>query len=365
MTSNALMKGDCSLPLSTIKNIFLIQLGDIGDVVYSFPYARALKEAMPHAKLVFAVREKAAGLTVGCKWIDDVISVDSHQCGMFNSLIFQREFWKQVRNYHFDLAIDMRTGTRGAILALFSGAPVRIAPYAFDGKLWRNRVFTHLVHPGGKKGQNISEYYLETLTPFGIKTDKLDPEVEVSAQHEAVIIDLLEQKGVPLDKPIFVIQPFSLWSYKEWAVEKYINLIRKISDEFDLSVILTGSPDEQKRADEIVRSCGENVFNLAGQTPIELLPALFKLSKLFFGVDSAGLHIAAAAGVPTISLYGPSSSATWAPKGKQDVVIKKDWPCVPCNQKGCDDNLISRCMEELSVGEIYPAVKQQLVKFYT
>lgn len=153
------MKGKKSLPFIRLRTILLIQLGDIGDVVYSFPCARALKETMPDAKLVFAVRQKAAGLVEGCRWADGVIAVGVKQGGMWETLTHQWRFWRDVRRYHFDLAIDLRTGTRGAVLAFLSGAWSRLAPYALDGTLWRNRLFTHLVMPSGKQHQFIVEHY--------------------------------------------------------------------------------------------------------------------------------------------------------------------------------------------------------------
>jgi len=160
-------KGGKTLPFERLRMILLIQLGDIGDVVYSFPCVRALKETLPEARLVMAVREKAAGLVEGCRWVDGVISVDGRPQGAWDRLRHQWRFWRAVRRYRFDLAIDLRTGTRGAVLSFLSGAPFRLAPYALDGTLWRNRLFTHLVMPSGKQQQFIVEHYLEILTPYG------------------------------------------------------------------------------------------------------------------------------------------------------------------------------------------------------
>lgn len=356
------MRGGNSLPFERIRTILLIQLGDIGDVVYSFPCARALKETMPEAKLVFAVRKKAAGLVEGCQWADEVIAVDGIQYGgVWGTLRSQWRLWRAVWRYRFDLAIDLRTGTRGAVLALLSGALFRLAPYALDGTLWRNRLFTHLVMPSGKQQQFIVEHYLETLSPYGIHTKKLLPDLSVSLKRLAEADGLLAAYGLEGRKNKMVaVQPFSLWSYKEWRKEKMAALIRQVREAHGLPVLLVGGPDEQEKAEEIAALAGKGVFNLAGKTSIALLPALLQKCCLFIGVDSAGLHIAAAVGTPTIGLYGPSASATWAPRGERHFVVRKDFSCVPCNQKGCDNSLVSRCMEELGVEEVYSAVRNQL-----
>lgn len=354
------MKGGTILPLEDVKAILLIQLGDIGDVVYSFPCARALKETMPNAKLVMAVRQKAAGLVEGCRWADEVIAVDGIQRGAWDALRYQWRFWRTVRGYGFDLAIDLRTGTRGAVLAVLSGADIRLAPYSLDGTLWRNKLFTHLVMPSGKQQQFIVEHCLEILTPYGIQTDKLLPEIMVPPERLAEAERLLAAYGLERQEKLVAIQPFSLWVYKEWKTEKMAALIRRLQAEHGLPVLIVGGPDEQEKAEAIIALAGDGVCNLAGKTSIALLPALLQKCCLFIGVDSAGLHIAAAVGTPTIGLYGPSGFATWAPKGEGHVVVHKKMSCVPCHRKGCEDSLVSRCMDELSVDEVYSAVKDQL-----
>jgi len=352
-------KGGKTLPLERLRTILLIQLGDIGDVVYSFPCVRALKETMPEARLVMAVREKAAGLVEGCRWVDGVISVDGKQQGVWGTLWHQWRFWRAVRRYRFDLAIDLRTGTRGAVLSFLSGAPFRLAPYALDGTLWRNRLFTHLVMPSGKQQQFIVEHYLEILTSYGIHTEKLLPEISVSSKRLAEVDGFLAAYGLEGWNKMVAVQPFSLWSYKEWKMEKMAALIRRLHGEHGLPVLIVGGPDEREKAEELAVLAGEGVYNLAGKTSIALLPALLQKCLFFIGVDSAGVHIAAAVGTPTIALYGPSAYATWAPRGERHLVVHKDFPCVPCNRKGCEDSLASRCMDELGVDEVYAAVRNR------
>jgi heptosyltransferase-3 len=354
------MKGGRMLPLAKIKEVLLIQLGDIGDVVYTFPCARAIKETIPEAQVVLAVRKKAAGLVEGCRWVDGLVEVDTERRSILGNLQFQLKFWAGIRSYAFDMAVDLRRDSRSAILAFFSGAKIRVAPYYTQGKLWRNHLFTHLYNPLPKKNQYIVEHYMEPLVAYGFRISNVVPEIDVSTTKEEEISLLLGELDVPLGRPIFAIQPFSLWHYKEWGEENIISLIKKITRTYSLSVIVTGTKNEQERAASIVQQCGQNVFNFAGKTMLSQLPALYKKCKLFMGVDSAGIHIAAAVGTPTVSLYGPTPSVTWAPRGERHKVVQKTWPCVPCRQKGCDNSGKSRCLDELPVDEIWDVVNGQL-----
>ncbi|MFC1811242.1 glycosyltransferase family 9 protein [Thermodesulfobacteriota bacterium] len=355
-----LSKGN-NLIKKDVRNILLIQLGDIGDVVLSFPIIRALRKNFPHSSLIVAVREKAKELIEDCPWATDVISVNKKKRKLYQEIVYQKNFFLRLRKYNFDVAIDLRTGTRDAILVLLSGARLRIGFYSLDGKLWRNKVYTHL-HKLGIKigGWHFVEYYQDILKVFNLTIENIWPELDVPLYRQQCVSELFRKEGIPIDHPVIAVQPFSLWSYKEWGIDKYIQLIKWINTEYELSVIITGSPEERTRADQIRKRCGGNVFNFAGKTSIGAFTALLKACDLFVGGDSSGMHIAAAVGTPTVSIFGPSSAFALAPKGDGHCVVQKELPCVPCNEKGCEGDETSRCLEELTIDEVIPVVKEQI-----
>ncbi|HIJ77964.1 MAG: glycosyltransferase family 9 protein [Desulfobulbaceae bacterium] len=354
------VKGKKTLPLEKIKNVLLIQLGDIGDVVNSFPCARALKETLPKARIVFAVRSKAAGLIEGCPWVEDVIAVDTSNRSFLRNIFYQVKFWRKVRANNFDMAIDLRRDSRSAYLAFLSGAEIRVAPFSTEGKVLRNRLFTHLYDQEPTVGQYIVEHYMEPLAAYGIPTTELLPEISVSAEQEMAVSSLIKEEGIPTNIPLIVVQPFSLWSYKELSNEKYVQIIRRLTDQGLYSVCITGTAGERARAQQIAEKCEKNVFNLAGKTPLELVPAFYKKCRMFLGVDSAGIHIAAAVGTPVVSIYGPSNAVSWAPRGGSHRVVQKKMDCVPCGLKGCNGKEKSRCLDELTVDEVWAAIKDVL-----
>lgn len=353
------MKGPHGLSKDA-RSILLIQLGDIGDVVLSLPAVRALRENFPRARLVVAVREKAAELIEDCPWADGVISIDQRPRRWYGEPAFQIDFFSQVRANRFDLAVDLRTDSRGAILALLSGARQRAGFYAVDGKLWRNRCYTHLSYLEGRPGQHMAAYYLRLLTTYGVETEHIWPEIVVPRERLERATALLEREDVRSERAPIAVQPFSLWPYKEWGSKNYIELIGRIRREHDLPVIVTGSPGESRRALEIARSCGPGVHSFAGKTSIGMFAAVVKLCGLFVGGDSAGIHISAAVDTPTVSIFGPMSADAWAPRGPRHLTVQKKLSCVPCNQKGCGGSGVSRCLEELSVEDVLEAVNRQL-----
>jgi heptosyltransferase-3 len=344
------------------RSILLVQLGDIGDVVLSTPCIRALRDNYPRARIVVAVWDKAAELLEDCPWLDCVLAVTKQSRSLREEFFFQLTFFRKLRNFRFDLAIDLRTGTRGAILAFLSGAPQRLGFYAVDGKLWRNRVFTSLLHREYAPDQHVVDYLLSLLEAFGFKTEQHAPELVVSGGKLGKTEDFLKEEKIEPGSMLIAVQPFSLWRYKEWGQEKYISLINWLIEKQNATVLVTGSVPERPRAEGIVRNCDRRCYNLAGKTSIAMYAALLKKCHLFIGVDSAGLHIAAAVGTPTVSIFGPSSPRSWAPRGTRHIVVQKKFDCLPCRQKGCMGSEKSRCLDELTVGEVVQKIETLVSK---
>ena len=224
-------------------------------------------------------------------------------------------------------------------------------------------MFTHLAYLEGKQGQHIAEYYLNLLITYNLKTDNIWPEMDIPDERLKKVRVLFKKENIPTNHPAIAIQPFSLWEYKEWAMEKYAALVRWIVSEYGFPVIITGSLEEREKADEIIKTGGPNIYNFAGKTSIGMFSAVLKSCKLFIGGDSAGIHIAAAVGTPTVSIFGPASPFAWAPRGKKHAIVyNKKLPCVPCDLKGCEGRGISRCLDELTFDDVKSVVKRQIDK---
>ncbi|HUU39474.1 MAG TPA: glycosyltransferase family 9 protein, partial [Desulfatiglandales bacterium] len=212
-----MVKGD-RLEIKDISNILLIQLGDIGDVVLTLPSIRALREHFPQGNIVVAVREKAKELIEGCPWASGVISINQDKRRLSQEIIYQKRFFSHVRKFRFDLAIDMRRGTRGAILAYLSAARQRVGFYASKGAFWRNRLFSHLASSERRPDQYMAQFYLSLLEKYGLGTENICPEINISPDKQEKAVELFRKEKVPLDRPVIALQPFSLWEYKEWGI---------------------------------------------------------------------------------------------------------------------------------------------------
>lgn len=346
----------------SVKKILLIQLGDIGDVVWTTPSIRAAKNAIPEAQISVMVREGFGGLLEADPSLEQVFELKRYRGNVFHQAIRQLSFLKNIRAQRFDLTVDLRLGDRGAFLSFLTGAPFRVTMHHPEGvPFWRKYFFTHGVVPHPRPGNyGAADQTLCFLRGLGIDTDDITPRLWVADAVKRRIREILDREKVDSSERWITINFFSRWSYKEWDSQKWIEIINWLWRDFAVPVILTGSREEQPKAEAIKMKCEARVLNFAGRTTLAELAGLLSLSRLHVGVDSAAPHIAAATGVPTVTIYGPTSWKDWAPVGKNHRVILPEMDCAPCFHKGCDNSGHSLCLESLSTERVKSIIREAL-----
>ncbi|MGV8081404.1 MAG: glycosyltransferase family 9 protein [Syntrophales bacterium] len=348
------------------RRILVIQLGDIGDIVWTWPALAAIHDRYPAAEITLLARKGRGGLLEANPFLQEVVEVIQPQGGGLASLSAQAGFLAGLRRRRFDLAVDLRGDERGAFLAWSTGAPVRIA-LAYgrnDVPFWRNRLFTHLAAaplPGKGPFRGPAEQSLDVLRPFGIDIEGELPPFPVPPVIAERVDRLLKDEGMDMAIPWVTISPYSRWAYKEWGQGKWIDVIRWLWEHWGAASAIVGSADDRNKADELVQGGGECVRNLAGKTTLAELAGVINRSILHVGVDTGGPHLAAALGLPTATIYGPSFGEAWAHPGPMHRVVFPDRDCVPCRKLGCDNSHRSECLEELEPGKVKQALEELLI----
>jgi ADP-heptose:LPS heptosyltransferase len=361
-----------------VSRILLIQLGDIGDVVWFLPVLRLVHETYPDAKVSVLVREGNGSLLLAGVSSTKVFEVRKRQRGLTDRLRSSLRLVRDLRRERFDLVFDFRGDERGAYMAFLTGAPLRAALYHDHPRL-RNHLFTHLVPPTGEPlaGVGAADQSLFILRAFGIETGIAVPELCLSEEVRLRATNILAEEGIPPAAEAsdggerggtgagangcwVTMNPFSRWSYKEWGLLKWVRIIDWLWGEFRIAVVIVGAPVERERIEGLVGSCAEKVYNLAGKTTLAELAGVLQRSRLHIGVDSAAPHIAAAVGTPTVTLYGPSDWRYWKPPGERHRVVVPDMACAPCHQKGCDGLGTSLCLDGLEIARVQAAIREAL-----
>lgn len=350
----------------TPRNVLLIQLGDIGDVVLTTPTIRAVREAYPEARVSILTRKPFGSLLLADPSLHEVVETARIRGFTLHVL---REYGKlihRLRSARYDLVIDLRTGDRGAILSFLTGAPIRMGLSAGVKKqFWHSIFFTKILrnltvapppaHPGADQSLRI-------VRGIGINTTDTMPRLSVSPHDQAHARMLLEECGLAPETPWVTINPFSRWKYKEWDNKKWGEVIDWLWEAHRIPVVLIGSPEELTACEKIVAGREGRAINLAGKTSLGELAAVISMSSLHLGVDSAAPHIAAALGTPTVTIHGPSDWRGWRIVDDMHKIVVPALECVPCNLRGCDDNGSSLCLEQLGANTVIDIIEQVLQK---
>lgn len=313
-----------------IKKILVINLRHIGDVLLTIPAVRAVKETFPSACIKVLVNSGTEDALKGDPLIDEIIVLDRSMLkqSLFKRMRYEIDFIKRIREGHFDMAIDFTSGDRAAIISFLSGARYRLAgDPGKKGIFGKRYLYTHLAKGIGNCHKVIRN--LNIVRQFGINTDNYSVDFFIPEDADAFVKKLLMENNIYKGDKIVHIHPTSRWLFKCWKDEYMAEVIRRLIEQ-GIKVIITSSPDEReiKKTKKILslipnpQSITPAVIDLCGKTTIKELAAVSKASDLFFGVDTAPMHIAAAVGTPVIALFG-AGEKHWGPWGDGNIVISK------------------------------------------
>ncbi len=346
-----------------VQKILLIRLRNIGDVLLLVPTIRAFREAFPRAHLAALVNAGTEEMLTGNPLLDEVLVFDPRWKTLpFRQRIAQEgKFVRGVRGRGFDLAINTTEGDRGAFLCMASGARIKVGVYDASGLWWKGRIYHHLVRIPDWKA-HLVEQMLEIPRSLGLNPRDKRVEIFYPPEDREVIDRLLEEEGIGPGDDLVHIHPTSRWLFKCWRDEAVAGVIDRLQKEKNLRTVLTSGREEKelKKIDRILQACRARPVSLAGKITLKQLAALSARARLFLGVDTAPMHIAAAVGTPVIALFGPSGEFNWGPWGNGHVVVKKDWECRPCGRDGCEGSKRSRCLEEIREEEVMKEIFQVL-----
>ncbi|BCB97291.1 LPS heptosyltransferase III [Dissulfurispira thermophila] len=376
-----------------IHRILVIKLRHIGDVLLTAPVFRALKEKFPDAQITALVNSGTEDVLKGNTLIDEILIMDRSIKRLSIIQRYAKEifFLKDIRANGFDMTIDLTGGDRAAVISFASGARYRLGWKSDKGFIGKKYVYTHLSEPDANK--HIVLQNLDVISQFGITTEDLTVNFYIPDDDRIFIKDILRKYNADKETNIVHIHPTSRWLFKCWKDEYMAEVIRWLLDRGN-RVIVTSSPDkkEVEKAKKILSLVGNSrsslLIDLCGKTTIKQLGAISEVSNLFFGVDSAPMHIAAAVGTPVVALFGPSGTFHWGPwdnkisnfkfqisnywnpypnrNGIQTfaihTVIQRDWDCIPCGKDGCNGSKISKCLDDIRPDEVIEIIKNVIIK---
>lgn len=353
-----------AIPVGEIRRALVIKLRHHGDVLVSSPVFSVLKAHAPQAEIDALVYADTAEMVTLHPAIAQVHTIDRKwkQLGGMGQLKAELALYNALKARGYDLIIHLTEHWRGAWLCRLLKPRWAVGP-AVKGrpKRWKQS-FTHLqtLH---NPLRHMAETNLDALRRLGIQPSADERRLTLvpgSAAEAAVAAHLA---GFGLQGKDFIhVHPASRWFFKCWPVEHMAALVARLQAAGH-TVVLTAAPsnDEKKMLEAIQALLAKPAFSLSGQLSLKELAALTQAAKLFIGVDSAPMHIAAAVGTPTVALFGPSGDKQWGPwSANSRVVASTVHPCRPCGHDGCGGSKVSDCLTTIAVDDVMAAAQEFL-----
>jgi 3-deoxy-D-manno-octulosonic-acid transferase len=342
--------------------ILIVRLSAIGDVIHALPVAYAIKAKFPNAELNWLAEDRVAGLIALNPYVDKIIVMPRKQWqniakrNKWQALKAIFSFLKGLRNYNFDLVLDLHGFFKSALPVGMTKAPLRYGNVsAAEGStLFYNCKITippELTH-------KIDRYLYMTKAALDVNTEQVQFAIEPGPSDKLTVTKLLEDYSLN-DRKFVVINPYTTWKTKDWMVERYRGLTERIKKELAYDVVFTGGPGDRKGIDAILATISVPVYNLAGMTNFGELAELYKRAELFIGGDTGPMHLAVAVGLPVVAIMGPTDPRIYGPYGERNIVVMDNHStCLGCWKRKCPHN--RECMNNVSAEQVFAAVQKIL-----
>jgi len=299
------------------RRILVVRPDRIGDVVLSTPLVRALRKRFPDAYLAELVRPYTAPVLEANPHLDEII-VDAPTGTEAGPAGFLRQV-SALRRRRFDTALMLLPSARHAWMTFLAGIPER---WGSSRKAYHALTRVNVVTRSYTPVRHEADYCLDLARAIGAEDDGLDVEVFLSDGERNAAASLLG------DGPFVGIHPGWGGSAPNWTIERYVELAGNLLvSRSDVRIVLTGAASEAHLAEHFAPLPAARVVDLMGKSDLRETMSVISQLSVLVSASTGTMHLAAALGIPTVSLFCPLDScspALWGPLGNAAEVILPD-----------------------------------------
>lgn len=334
------------------KNILIVKLSAIGDVVHALPVAHSLKKNYPHARITWVVEKPSYDLLANNPDIDEIIIFDKPKFKSVAGLLKNGyQLSKELKARNFDLAIDLQGLFKSAAISYLSGAPERLV-YCNAREL-SDKIGKSIC--GQHQNGHVVERYLDVIRYLGCEIDEVVFPIHIIESEAKQAQAIANHAGLRLENPYVVLAPGTNWASKCWPTTHYAKLADKLYDHNIIPVIIGGAND-QRLAQEIISNSKIPPIDLTGKTSLKQLAYMIQKSRAFVGGDTGPMHLAVAVGSTVVTMFGPTDPKRNGPYGAKHNVLLAPHSCQGCWQRKCPKNI--DCLASVTVDAVLTSLQE-------
>jgi len=340
---------------SPVKEILIVELWGIGDVVMMSGILKPLRQHFPEAKISLLSKSFGKELLERNNVIDEFFEFN------FPWTRFERKYcvwnwdWRgmlsiiqRLRAKKYDIVLDARGDIRNNILSYYIQSKRNIGYDLTGGDVLLTDVLS------GEENLHRVIAWQKILNYLKVASSNSGPFLVVTDEERKRARGMLERKGILPNEKIIGIHPGAGVPVRQWSLEKFSELAKRIQQEYQQQVVVFLDPEGY--GDDIPVLVGKGVKIQVSLS--ELIPTLSNLEMLICN-DSGVMHIATAVGIPVVAIFGPGNIDMIGPFGEgHKLVMKEEVACRPCYDNCGFEKPF--CIEDIKVEDVLTLVKDQI-----
>ena len=330
------------------ERIVVIDLLYLGDLIFATPFIKNLRDKYPEARIDFVANAKFASVIENNPHLDNVYSYNKSW-----SILKSWQFARKLSTNNYDLGLNIHGNWRTALLMKVIDPDYSVG-FGDKGRgIFLDKELTRL------EEAHMVEVYRQFLRDLEfLELPEADLELEVEASVTTNVEELLASYNLDSAERLIALNTGGSWPTKRWPKEKFAALADKLIKKEVGEVIFTGGSSDIERVDEIKEMMDGEVVSLAGETTLKELAALAKEIDVMVSGDSGPVHVTAAVGTPTITLFGPSNEKKYQPYGEQHKIITNQVECRPCGEHDCPLEH-HNCLDKVKVNKVFKTIEDK------
>jgi ADP-heptose:LPS heptosyltransferase len=325
----------------------VIHQGALGDFILALPALETLRKVFPHAKSAIMGYPRILELVEKRFYAEEILSIDQKGMATFfvreGSLDFTlSQFFKT-----FDLIVVFGKDGEGIVIKnlrrVCEGQILHINPF-----------------PPWDEEVHLTDHLLKQFAQHGFPASELNPKLHLKESDREWAMNYWKGKRVTVEEQskMIILHPGSGSKKKVWPLERFLNLARTLQDHLGSKILVVLGPAEGPEVQKAFEGMRPTEFILAKGLTLLQLASVMEGCWFFIGNDSGISHMAAALGLPTIVIFGPTDQRVWSPRGEKTFVVQRGVHCSPCPQERFFQCKDFECLKGIEIGEVLEGLEK-------
>ncbi len=331
-----------------MKNVLIVKLSSIGDVIHALPVSYAIKETFPEARLTWVVEKASYSLLEDNPCIDRLILFKKEE--MRASMGgFWRNFFplrRELKAEKYDVSLDLQGLFKSAAIVKVADAKLKLG--TCDMRELSDKVSKKIV--GEHRNGHIVDRYLDVARAIGCRVNEVCFPLKVSERNQKIALSVLERNGFRRHNRYAVLVVGASWRTKCWGSNSFAAFADWLYEHKVVPVLVGSGVAEEQAAREIEHFAEIPPVNIVGKLNLAQLAFVMQNAALVVGSDTGPTHLGAGLKTKTIMLMGPTKPFRTGSYGQAENIIVADRPCLECMNRICPKG--EDCLKAITVNKV-------------